>query len=484
MLCLGVVLVRLVYVSQPLRTDEGGYLLIARQWHAGGEFVYGGYHVDRPPLLMAIFKVAALSDWDPMIRVVAIPFTLLFVVAAWHAGRLLAGEAGARWSGVVAAALMCSPALAADQADGELFAAPLVMAAAALALTARRSASARRRAWLALAAGIFAGAAPLVKQNFLEGLLFVAVLVAASCLSLRRVERGQATFALSALAGALLPHVVVGLWALATGIEPATIWHDLVTFRGQAFDVIWSHRPQASIERGVQLFLLAVVTGVLLVVVTWVAATHPWRRRGSPEQWAVTGCLLFGLVSISGGGSYWPHYLIQLAPGVVLAVGAVASQVTRAGRWMRGAGRMVVATAVLGTLLVEVVYLSVPWVWFQQRTGEWLADSSAPGDTAFVAYGNPSILEAADMQSPYPYLWSLPMRTLDPDLARLRATLAGPDAPTWIVQLNGLDSWGIDAASRLANLVEERYRLVGDVCGNPVWLREGLTRRPAPWPEC
>jgi hypothetical protein len=358
------------------------------------------------------------------------------------------------------------------------------MAAVALALTAWRSHSAPRRLWLAAAAGVFAGAAPLVKQNFLEGLLFVAVLLASSSLSHRRIDRREAAVALGAGAGALLPHLVVGLWAVATGIELVTIWHDLVTFRGQAFEVIWSNNPQASIERGVQLCLLGLVSGVLVAVVTWLSSTRPWRGRASPEQWAVTGCVAFGLASIIGGGSYWPHYLIELAPGVALAVGAVASQMSRAGRWMRGAGRTVVVTAVLGTLLVQVVYLSVPWVWFQQRTGEWLAASSAPGDTAFIAYGNPSMLEAADMESPYPYLWSLPMRTLDPELSRLRATLAGPDAPTWIVQVNGFDSWGIDTGSRLENLVEERYRLVGEVCGNPVWLREGLTRRPAPWPDC
>src|SRR3954447_25509515 len=50
-LCLVVVLVRVTFVPMPLRNDEGGYLFIARHWHTGGEFLYGDYFVDRPPLL-------------------------------------------------------------------------------------------------------------------------------------------------------------------------------------------------------------------------------------------------------------------------------------------------------------------------------------------------------------------------------------------------------------------------------------------------
>src|SRR5918997_4617324 len=108
LLCLGVVLVRATYVQRPLRNDEGGYLLVARHWHTGGEFLYGDYFVDRPPLLMLIFRVAALSEWDQAIRVLAIPFALVFVLAGWRAGTLLGGAAGGRWAAVVAAGIMCS----------------------------------------------------------------------------------------------------------------------------------------------------------------------------------------------------------------------------------------------------------------------------------------------------------------------------------------------------------------------------------------
>ena len=122
LLCAAVVVARLATVWMPLRNDEGGYLLVARQWRTGGEFLYGDYFVDRPPLLLRS------SGWPP-------PASGTAGSGSWRsrspscsggraggAGRWVGGTRGARWAAAVGAALVCSPALAADQADGELFA--------------------------------------------------------------------------------------------------------------------------------------------------------------------------------------------------------------------------------------------------------------------------------------------------------------------------------------------------------------------------
>ncbi len=477
------VLVRAVYVLQPLRNDEGGYLLVARQWHAGGEFMYGDYFVDRPPLLMVIFRVAALSDWDGAIRVLAIPFVLVLVLAAWHAGRLLSGPSGARWSASVGAGLACSPALAADQAEGELFGAALVMASIALGLSAWRRTPSPAQLWLAMGAGLLAVAAALVKQSLLEGVLWLACLVLAAAWA-GGAGRREFLVTAGALTGGLLLPVLFWLLGMSAGVDPGTVWRDLAGFRGAAFEAIWSDSPRATITRAVQLVGLGVLSGILVVVLTWLLSARRGLRRAAPEQWATTVVLLFGIAAIVAGGSYWPPYLMQLVPGAVLAVGLAAPSPGSAGRWMRVSGRAVVAAAVLAFVVTSVVYASVPWVWFQQRTGEWLAGSKSAGDTVLVTYGHASILEAADMQSPYPHLWSLPMRTLDPDQERLRATIAGPQAPAWVVQVNGFNSWGIDSGARLRDLVQENYRVVAEVCGAPVWLRHGLERDLAPPPRC
>ena len=145
---------------------------------------------------------------------------------------------------------------------------------------------------------------------------------------------------------------------------------------------------------------------------------------------------------------------------------------------------IVVGAAAVATIAGVLAYATDPPASSSQRIGDWLADSKAPGDTGFVAYGLPSLLEAADLSSPYPYLWSLPMRTLDPAQDRLRATLAGTRAPTWIVGVTGLNSWNIDAGGRLRALLRQRYRVVAQVCGRPVWLRRDVTRDLAALPDC
>ncbi|MGY1808563.1 hypothetical protein ACI8AF_14440 [Blastococcus sp. SYSU D00669] len=480
-LCLAVVAVRALHVPRPLRNDEGGYLLVARRWHTGGEFLYGDHFVDRPPLLLLIFRVAALVEWDQAVRVLAIPFVVGFVLAGWRAGHLLGGPSGGRWAAVVAAGVVCSPGLAADQADGELFGAALVMASLALALTAWHAES-RSRPWWALAAGAVAAAAPLVKQNLLEGVLFLTGLVVAACWRVGGAARARAVrFGAAAALGAGLVVGAGWLWLAAAGIDPAAAWRDLVGFRGAAFDVIWSDEPDASIRRAGLLLVLGLVTGLLPIVLTWFAAGR--TRRGLPAAGTVTALLVFGLAAIAAGGSFWPPYLLQLAPAGVLAAGLLAPSPSRPGAWMRGAGRAVVAAAVVGTVVTTAVPATDP-AGPGRRIGEWLAASREAGDTGFVAYGLPSVLETADLSSPYPYLWSVPMRTLDPDQSRLRATLAGPDAPTWVVEVTGLNAWGIDDGGRLRALLDQEYRVVAEVCGSPVWLRRDLTRQLAPRPAC
>jgi hypothetical protein len=110
-----------------------------------------------------------------------------------------------------------------------------------------------------------------------------------------------------------------------------------------------------------------------------------------------------------------------------------------------------------------------------RTVGTWLRDSGQPSDTAVVAYGQPNVLAAARMASPYPYLWSLPVRTLDPDLTLMTGVLSGPDRPTWFVDWSGVRSWGIDP-SALEPVLERDYRKVAEICGRAIWLVRGAPR--------
>ena len=49
---------RVPYLRAPMSPDEGGFLVVARHWHPGGGSLYGPYWVDRPPLLIAFFRLA------------------------------------------------------------------------------------------------------------------------------------------------------------------------------------------------------------------------------------------------------------------------------------------------------------------------------------------------------------------------------------------------------------------------------------------
>jgi hypothetical protein len=92
-----------------------------------------------------------------------------------------------------------------------------------------------------------------------------------------------------------------------------------------------------------------------------------------------------------------------------------------------------------------------------------------------ITYGHANVLLPAGLSSPYPYLWSLPARVRDPNLKLLISTVEGPRAPTWIVEWNSFDSWGLDADRRLAQAVFENYHMVAVVAGHNVYR---LDRRP------
>jgi len=81
------------------------------------------------------------------------------------------------------------------------------------------------------------------------------------------------------------------------------------------------------------------------------------------------------------------------------------------------------------------------------------------------------------MRSPYAYLWSLPSRTLDPDMTRLRGVLAGSAAPTWVV-VRGPGTVDRLAEHGVTAVIQERYRVIGEVCGRTVYLRRDVARRP------
>src|SRR4051794_370223 len=54
-------LLRAPYMSTALGRDEGGLTYLAQHWSGGHGSLYGPYWVDRPPLLIVLFKIAGLG---------------------------------------------------------------------------------------------------------------------------------------------------------------------------------------------------------------------------------------------------------------------------------------------------------------------------------------------------------------------------------------------------------------------------------------
>jgi len=232
--------------------------------------------------------------------------------------------------------------------------------------------------------------------------------------------------------------------------------------------------PGATADVRLNHLALSAALSVAPLVLVAFAAVALRRTRQAPVVWAIAGGAGYACVSILAGGSYWLHYLVQAVPVVALAAGALGAATGRVTRWpARVLVPLTVASAVVAVAASLVAAAPAPGA----TVGRTLAASSQPGDTVLSAFGDADIPRTTGMSSPYPYLWSLPSRTLDPHMTLLRGILAGPQAPTWIV-VRGSHTQGRLESAGIWPTVAMRYRLVGTVCDRSIYLQRGLVRPP------
>ena len=82
---------RAPYAGTALGSDEGGIAFIARQWPGGHGSLYGAYWLDRPPLLVGLFKLAEPGG-DAGVRALGAAAAIALVLAVWRLGAEVAGE--------------------------------------------------------------------------------------------------------------------------------------------------------------------------------------------------------------------------------------------------------------------------------------------------------------------------------------------------------------------------------------------------------
>lgn len=468
---LAMVAVRLVFLGVPAGGDEAGFLLVGAGWDHGSS-LYGNFWVDRPPLLIWIMELAGSVT---VLRLIGLAGCVLMVLGVARTAYLAGGDRAARWAGATAALFSIAPWLGVPRTNGEMLAAPFV--AWGFALAAHALLRPERRAWLyGLGAGVLATCAGLIKQTVADVIVFAVVLAIASAWQHRISSRRAVIVVAAGLAGVVLALGVGIAGAAARGTTLPELFEALVTFRLEAGEVIRTSASRATADRFV--ILLATWLGSGLALIAGLTFWHATRRR-DPVLLAALAVIVFVSGTALLGGSYWAHYLFQLVPASALAAGLLVGHVSLRVRYMTTA---LVLVMTCGNLMVNLVNPPNGGA-KAEAVGTWLRESSDPSDTAVIAYGQPNVLTSADMTSPYPYLWSLPVRTLDPDLTVMSGVLSGPDRPAWFVDWSGIDSWGVDPTT-LQSVLEHNYRKVAEVCGRTIWLDRTQQRELATSQDC
>jgi len=460
----------------PPYPDEAGYLTVARTWDPGATSMYGHYFVDRTPILVGVFDLADHLGGIGFLRVLgAIACAWLVLAAAGCARVITRDDRAVAWTAVVTAAIVSARVIDPVAAQGELLAIPLIVTSFWLSLLALEQSAALRSAALAVGAGLCGVLAVGLKQNMASALLFGGVLLVAARVAGRISWPAFARLAVAATAGAAVPVLAVVMWARSAGVHLDELWYAVYGFRSDALAVIAGGREPAALDRAGEVVVTVLVTGLAAIAFLFVLRLRPIWRADPVVACGAVALLVFDGASLALGGSFWPPYVFGLVPGTVL----FTALLFRAGAsaWVRPIAVFAVASTLVGML---------SWVWTDQthwsrgyETGQAIAEVAEPRDTIQVYGGRADVLLGSGLTQPYRYLWGLPMRTLDPDLAELKALLSGPNAPTWLVLEVSMDAWDLGNRTGLQAVIDAHYTPHGTGCdGKPVYVLSGVDRSP------
>jgi hypothetical protein len=465
-------LLRAPWLDAALGRDEAGLAMIARHFHTHGAFAYGDYFLDRPPLLVGLYAIAATHGAIGIRALGALASASLVVTTTLLAVRL-AGRAAAPWAAAIAAVLASSVALNSVYTPAELLAVVPSCASVLLLVTALERQS--RRLWLLAGAGALGATALLVKQSFGDALVAGGIALAAGkVLGVSWRETLRRTAAYAAGVGSLFVALVV--WAQLAGTpsgSPGSVYYAILGFRLDAVNALANDHPgakllglaPAAITSGLVLSLLLAGVGIV------------WLRDRGIVPIVLAGWLLAAAVGVVLGGSYWTHYLIALVPGA-----AAGAAVVLARRWRVGTvalGLMVVPAVV--TALASTTSDSADGIQHGSvAIGHYLHVRAEPHQTAYVLYAKVNALYYSGLPSPFPYHWSLMMRAVPGVEGKLRALLASSARPTWVVEAQRPRSFGLDRSGATQRLLVLHYRRVATFCGARVLLARGAHARPGP----
>jgi hypothetical protein len=482
---LTVALLHLPTLGATLGSDEGGFAMVAQWLSVPGDHLYNLSWVDRPPLLIGVFKLATLLG-PYGTRLVGIAVAMVIVAALGTAARMVGGKRAGAWTAWIGCALAGSTDISTQELNGEIVSAALVSLAILAAVHAVHAVRAPRHwQWTAFGAGAAAAGAALAKQNFVDGLVFVAVFGVLSARSRPEVRARCSSLLRWSAAGVALPVGAALAWAATHGGIGGLVYA-MYGFRVDASRLIGHSADPAVGSRLQDLVVASIASGIVPAAICVLVLGARRLRRLDPLAVALLAAFVVELFGVIGGGSYWLHYLIGLIPTVALGAGLAAGHTTtRATRALR-----VLAVAMVASSLVSNPATALgndPGSATVAAVSGWLRASGSPGDSLTTLYSHANINYIAGMRPAYPYAWSLPLRVRDPHLDLLSATLSGLHAPTWVLGWDRMDAWNLDLDENLTHALQEHYRPVATVCGKTVWLHNGVTRKLAATPttgEC
>jgi hypothetical protein len=459
-------LLRLPYLSTALGRDEGGLSYMAQHWSSGHGQFYGPYWVDRPPLLLLLFKVAVAGGQDGVRALGAVAAVALVIGVA-----LIAREVGgfrASWiAGLLAALLAGSVSIGSIFTPGEILAVvPSVFSVLCLMLAYRS-----RQTRFIVVAGVLAVAAALIKQSFLDAGFAGVVFIAASAVADRDV---RLRWPLAYAAGGAIPLVALLAWLAAAHQSIGDFAYTMFGFRIQLLHTLaGSNIPLR--DRLMQLEEPAWESGLVVALVGTLAGL--WvLRKDRVLLTTFIAWLAAALVGVLGGGSYFAHYLIGLIP---ISCVATAIVLARAALPIRIVVLAAVLALALPTAREGAEYVAHHTMRHSElEVARYLREHARPGDTDYVMYARPNVVYYAGLRHPYPYMWSLMVRAKPGAVEQLQRSLASSRRPTWLVEWHGPGDWELDPDGRTAGLIARGYRLAAIVCDRAIFLRDD--RRPPP----
>ncbi|WP_157544792.1 hypothetical protein [Nocardioides halotolerans] len=442
----GVALAWLPFVGRSLSPDEAGYLIVGGQW-ADGSSLYGDYWVDRPPVLVAVFEVADALGGAVPLRLIGALAAVLTVVLSGVLGRIAAPErrSAPLLTAGTAAVCVATPLLGGTVVNGELLGLPFLVVGILAYVAAAASRHQVRGLLLSLAAGAAGALGLLVKQSLVDVFVVAVVLLLTSGAARKKFP--------GLLAGALVTIAVVVAGAWARGTVPADLWDAVVTFRVDAARELAGDSGNAPARLAGLVGALA-ASGVPLVV-----AAFAWKGRGDPSRqgpWtapdlrvAAYALLTAELLVAFLSGSYWLHYLMALVPGAVLFAAAFAQRPAPVTRSIGISLALAGVSSAAAVVWVAAHPIDRP----EEEAIAYLDDHAQRGDSAVVVLGAANVVHDAHLRADYPYLWSLPARVRDADLATLDGLLQGGQQPTWVVVARrSVDDWELDFTTAQAVL--------------------------------